>query len=297
MNAAQRSRISRFAATCRIILAACAGLLAWHGTGRAQELPPARMVDVPGAHLAVRDSGGDGVPLVLLHENTGTSENWSKQWADFTRAGYRVIAFDRRGWGGSTPDPATGPQPGSIARDLDALATQLGLPPFDLVAVAGGGFAALDYLGWHPERVRRAVIGASSGLISDPPFKAFAQRIDIPALTKGAASDLELGASYRGTDPDGVAVWSKIEAHAQQPGARNQPLHTPNTVEKLKGIQTPVLAIVADADLLAPPAFVRMWAEYLPHHELAVIEDSGHSIAWEHPDRFNALVLTFLREP
>jgi pimeloyl-ACP methyl ester carboxylesterase len=70
------------------------------------------------------DTGGTGTPIVLLHANTGTSASWEPQATAFAREGYRVIAFDRRGWGKSLADPATGQQPGSVAADLDALANE-----------------------------------------------------------------------------------------------------------------------------------------------------------------------------
>ena len=71
---------------------------------------------------------------MLLHPNTGTSEIWEPQAGAFTEAGYRVIAFDRRGWGRSIADAASGPQPGSIAEDLDALSDHLKLARFHLSA-------------------------------------------------------------------------------------------------------------------------------------------------------------------
>src|ERR1700744_3068600 len=75
----------------------------------------------PGVKLWFTDSGGTGVPIVLLHANTGTSAVWTEQVTSFSRAGYRVITFDRRGWGQSMALPATGAQPGSVAGDLEAL--------------------------------------------------------------------------------------------------------------------------------------------------------------------------------
>ena len=57
--------------------------------------------ELPGVKLWFTDSGGTGVPIVLLHANTGTSAVWASQVASFSQAGYRVIAFDRRGWGKS----------------------------------------------------------------------------------------------------------------------------------------------------------------------------------------------------
>src|SRR5215475_12783191 len=126
---------------------------------RAAESPPSgRYAELPGVKLWFVDTGGSGTPIVLLHANTGTSAYWENQIARFSRAGYRVIAFDRRGWGKSLAEPASGPQPGTIADDLDALADLLKLAKFHLVGVAGGGFAAIDYATWHPERLRSLVV-------------------------------------------------------------------------------------------------------------------------------------------
>ena len=119
--------------------------------------------DLPGVKLWFTDTGGSGVPIVLLHPNTGTVEIWGPQIAAFALAGYRVIAFDRKGWGKSVADPASGAQPGSIAGDLDALADHLKLEKFHLLGVAGGGFIALDYAAWRPEKIRSLIVGASHG--------------------------------------------------------------------------------------------------------------------------------------
>jgi len=106
--------------------------------------------ELSGVKLWFTDTGGSGIPFVLLHANTGNSEIWENQIGAFARAGYRVIAFDRRGWGKSLADPASGPQPGTIAGDLDALGDHLKLDKFHLLGVAGGGFAALDYAPTQP---------------------------------------------------------------------------------------------------------------------------------------------------
>jgi pimeloyl-ACP methyl ester carboxylesterase len=241
------------------------------------------------------DSGGTGTPIMLLHANTGNSAVWTDQVTSFSRAGYRVIAFDRRGWGKSTADPATGPQPGSVAGDLDALVNYLKLDKFHLLGVAGGGFAALDYAAWHPEKLRSLVIGASTGSISDKEIADFSARIEIPELRKLPAVYREVGASYRGAKPDGTKHWIEIDEHSRQKDAPSQPLHTPNTFAKIETIPTPALIITADADLLAPPALMRIWAAHVKNHEWASVPDSGHAIAWEQPDVFNDKVLDFVK--
>jgi pimeloyl-ACP methyl ester carboxylesterase len=265
------------------------------GAGRAAENAPAgRYADLPGVKLRFTDSGGTGTPVVLLHANTGTSASWEPQAAAFVREGYRVIAFDRRGWGKSIADPA-GPQPGSVAGDLDALADHLRLDKFHLVGVAGGGFVSLDYAAWRPERLRSLVVAASTGQFSEKEMQDFTARITIPELRKQAAVYREVGPSYRGANPEGTKRWIEIEERAQQPGAPSQPLRTPNTFAKLATVTMPILVMAADADLLAPPAMMRTWAAHLKGYEWATVPDSGHAIAWEHPDVFNEKVLAFIK--
>jgi len=250
---------------------------------------------LPGVKLWFVDSGGPGVPIVLLHPNTGTCAVWQEQITGFSRAGYRVIAFDRRGWGNSVADPTSGPQPGSIAGDFDALVDHLALDKFHLIGVAGGGFAALDYAAWRPERLRSLVIGASSGAIKENAIADFIARIAIPDIRKQSAHFREIGPSYRGANPEGTRRWIEIDQNARQPGAADQPLRSPNTFAKIAAIPTATLVIAADADLLAPPALMRIWAAHMKNHECAVIHDAGHAVAWERPDAFNDVVLDFLR--
>src|SRR3954469_1914179 len=65
------------------------------------EMPPAQTVHVPGrGEFFVRDTGGDGPPLVLLHGWTASADlNWYAQYGPLAAAGYRVIALDHRGHG------------------------------------------------------------------------------------------------------------------------------------------------------------------------------------------------------
>jgi pimeloyl-ACP methyl ester carboxylesterase len=285
-------RWSRLAA----VVGLAVGCLNFPALGYADaSLPAGQYADLPGVKLWFTDTGGAGTPIVLLHANTGTSESWEAQAAVFAREGYRVIAFDRRGWGRSMADPATGPQPGTVAGDLDSLAEHLKLDKFHLVGVAGGGFVSIDYAAWRPERLRSLVVAASTGQFAEKEMRDFTARVEIPELRKQAAVYREVGPSYRGANPEGTKRWIEIDEHAQQPGAPSQPLRTPNIFAKLASITMPVLVMAADADLLAPPALMRAWAVHLKNYEWATVPDSGHAIAWEHPEAFNENVLAFVK--
>lgn len=253
------------------------------------------IVALRGVDLFFTDSGGDGVPLVLMHANTGNADSWEMQTAPFAEAGFRVIAFDRRGWARSVPRPDTGPQPGSIAEDLDALATHLALPRFHLLGVAGGGFAALDYAAWHGDRLRSLIVGASYGQFIDLAITEPYSRIATPAFKALPSEMRELGPTYRGFEPAGLARWIEIDRNAMRADGTPQPLRTPNSFSKVATIGCPALVIAGGADLYAPPALMRLWASNLPRHEFQVIPHAGHAINWEAPALFNAMVLDFLR--
>jgi pimeloyl-ACP methyl ester carboxylesterase len=259
-------------------------------------LPPGALAELPGVKLWFIDTGGAGVPIMLLHPNTGTVAVWEPQIKAFAQAGYRVIAFDRRGWGKSLPDPTSGPQPGSVTEDLDTLVEYLALDAFHLLGVAGGGFAALDYAAWRPQRLRSLIVGGSTGAIVDQEIADFIARIAIPEIRKQSAHYREIGPSYRGANAEGVKRWIEIDENSRQPGVEFQPpLRSPNTFAKIESIRAPTLVIAADADLLAPPALMRIWATHLKNHEWAMMHEAGHAMAWEQPGAFNDIVLDFLR--
>lgn len=256
----------------------------------------AKHIAVPGAKLWVADSGGTGTPLVLLHANTSTVLSWQAQFPAFHAAGYRVIAFDRRGWGQSFADPETGPQPGSIAEDLDNLANAMGLQPFCLLGIAGGGFAALDYAAWQPSRLIKLIIAGSNGKFTEPEMQALSARIAVPGLTGRleVRPYLEVGVAFRSENPEGFQSFIDMEHTARQEGAPEQPLRTPNTFAKIATIATPALILMGGSDLLAPPALMKTWARHLQNAQFAEIGDAGHSINWERPQEFNQIVLDYL---
>ncbi|MBE9604557.1 alpha/beta hydrolase [Acetobacteraceae bacterium H6797] len=261
---------------------------------KAAPMPEGQTVDLPGVKLFYRDTGGSGVPLVMLHANTGTSASWEPQFEAFSAAGYRVIAFDRRGWGQSV---ATGNQPGSISEDLAALVQHLKLPKYHLLGVAGGGFVALDYAAWKQEELRSLIIVASTGSFSEPEMQKLNENLAIPGFRELPEAFREIGPSFRAAYPERVAAWSHAQENARQKGAGMQPsLRTPNTFAKIETIKLPLLAVTASADLLAPPALMARWLRHVPQAEVYAIADAGHSVPMEQPELLNKAVLEFVKK-
>jgi pimeloyl-ACP methyl ester carboxylesterase len=235
--------------------------------------------------------------VILMHAASGNSDCWVQQLPAFTAAGYRCIAYDRRGWGRSEPRD-TGEQPGYASDDLLGLVDHFGLDRFHLVATAAGAGGALDFALSHGDRIRALVIADCTGGVQDPEFLAMLDRIRPPEVRALPAELRELSASYRGTNPEGTrrfveilqaSRWKGLDSHGQK--ARN---HV--TLALLETLRVPTLVLVGDADYSTPPAVVRQIADHIPNSQYATLPAAGHGAFWEQPELWNRLVLDFLRQ-
>ena len=251
-------------------------------------------VSLPGVDLYYEDTGGPGTPVVFLHAATGTCDGWIHQLPAFTAAGYRCIAYDRRTWGHSRPT-APEHQPGSAGDDLHALVESLSLDPVHLLATAAGGITALDYALTHPQRVRSLVAANTIGGVQDESYLEVQNRLRPPEIQDLPVELRELGPSYRGTNPEGTRRWLEIE-QASRPGGAvpTQPLRQPITYARLRSMTVPTLVLSGEADMLSPPALMRMLAAGIPTSRFVSLPEAGHAGFWERPQVWNGLVLEFI---
>jgi pimeloyl-ACP methyl ester carboxylesterase len=252
-------------------------------------------VELPGVRLWYSDSGGTGVPVIFLHAASGTGDSWVYQVPVFTAAGYRCITYDRRGWGRSQPVP-TGEQPGCVGDDLHGLVQHLGLERCHLVATAAGGIGGLDYAVEHPEQVRSLVVANSIGGVQDPSYLEVQHRLRPPEIQALPVELRELGPSYRALNPEGTRRWLEIERATRPQGTHGpgQPLRQPMTLARLQTMQVPVLILAGEADLISPPALMRLLAAPIPQCQFVTVPEAGHAAFWEQPELWNRLVLEFL---
>jgi pimeloyl-ACP methyl ester carboxylesterase len=254
--------------------------------------------DLPGVRIWYRDTGGTGVPVVLLHATTGSSRVWEYQFPVLTENGFRVIAYDRRGFGRSVIDPA-GAQPGTGADDLQSLMNHLSIDRFHLVGTAGGAIVAFDYALSFPERLRSLVVANSFGGVQDEEFLTLGRRLrPSPQFEALPPEFRELGPSYRAANPEGTRRWVELE-HASRPPGPLAPAQTTRnrlTFSRLEGINVPTLLLTGDADLFAPPFVLRLYAARIKNAESVIVPEAGHSAYWEQPEVFNRTVSGFLRK-
>jgi proline iminopeptidase len=125
------------------------------------------MLDVGDGHSVYWECCGnpDGIPAVYVHGGPGGSTSPGAR-RYFDPAAYRVVLFDQRGCGRSTPpadDPATDLTVNTtwhLVRDLELLRTHLGVDRWVMYGVSWGVTLSLVYAQAHPDRVRAMVLGA-----------------------------------------------------------------------------------------------------------------------------------------
>ncbi len=248
---------------------------------------------LPGTKLFYWDTGGDGVPVILVHPATGSALFWPYQQPALAAAGFRVIGYSRRGYFGS--DAADPTNAGVASEDLLALANFLGLKKFAAVASAAGCTVTLDFAMSHADRLLAAVVsGGSLGNMSDPEYL----RANASVATKGfeemPPEFRELGPSYRAANPAGVKAWIELEKKSlagNRMGPKNANAFNWST---LGAITTPTLFLAGAADLYAPPALMRIAAAHVPGAEMQIFPECGHSAYWEQPAAFNRAVIEFV---
>lgn len=264
-----------------------------------QAQAPARetYADLPGVRIWYKDTGGSGVPVVFLHAGTGSSRVWEHQIPAFTAAGYRFIAYDRRGWGRSEVVPS-GPQPGTAAEDLDRLMDHLKVDRFHIVATAAGGSVTWDYALSFPKRVRSMVIANNTGRVEDRAYLDFVATLRPESFGELPPEFREVGPMYRASNAEGTRRWVELEKVSRPEGPRmpTQPLKNRLSFSLLESIEVPVLLIAGGSDLAAPAPLQRYFSERVPHAETLTVPNAGHSTFWEQPEVFNRAVLEFLRK-
>ena len=258
----------------------------------AQVLAKEGTAQIQDTRLWYWDTGGNGVPIVLLHPATGSALIWGYQQPAFAKAGYRVIAYSRRGYYNSAPFDSKNPGIGS--EDLKQLAERLGLGRFHVVASAAGGSIASDFAFSHQERLLSLTISSNSFGVRDGEIAKAAALIRPKGWEEMPAEFRELGPSYRAANPEGMKAWMELEHKALIGRDYRQNLKNEITQAKLKELKLPTLLIVGAADLSTPPSISRLIAAEIPNSRVVIIPEAGHSTYWEQPELFNRAVLDFI---
>ena len=236
---------------------------------------------------------GSGFPLVFAHGRGGNLLSWWQQIPYFSRK-YRCITIDQREFGLSVDAPNG---PGRLAHvdDLCYLLDHLEIPKANLVGQSMGGGTCLGLTIAQPERVQALVLADTSGGIADPDLLADFRR-RAPHLPQQAA-DRALSSGFREQQPDKAFLYAALGAMAPPPRESFVDFLTdsngPDSLQ-LARIKTPTLIVVGAEDPVITPENAATLAGHIAGARLETVPDAGHSVYFEKPEIFNALVDEFL---
>lgn len=283
----------------RLALAAVVGLVG------SDAFAQARRVSVGDVTLVYEDVGR-GMPIVFIHGWAQDRTIWPDQVAAFSSR-YRVITFDKRGFGESTghADPTADPD------DLRVLLDSLGIRSAYVVGLSRGSRTALNFTVAFPERVAGVVLyglGPIPGFQPAPTGAMLRGFADI-ARNHGLDSLYHVVlASPLNWEPAGLTDDQKRERvtrlrewWARYKGRDLLDPRPPSgripvaTFEQLNGIRVPTLLLHGDHEMAQNQAMADSALARIPGARKVVITNAGHGAHFDNPRQFNDALLAFFR--
>ena len=219
---------------------------------------------------------GQGEPLLFIHGNGGSINNFSNQIPFFSK-NHKVIVVDSRAHGKSI-DPSDSLTFEMMADDFNALLDSLHLDSCYVIGWSDGGINGLLLAIRHPDKVKKLAITGANLWADTTGLTPFVFNI-----IKQGTADLK-----KMTQTPEVKTKLKIsELDLYQPNIK---------LEQLQQIRCPTLVIGGDHDVI-PVRHTMLIAENIPRAYLWIIPNSGHSTPIFKKDQFNTLVSEFFKNP
>jgi non-heme chloroperoxidase len=256
---------------------------------------------------------GSGQPVVLIHGYPLSGASWEKQMPVLLDAGYRVITYDRRGFGKSS-QPTAGYNYDTFAEDLHKLVTQLKLRDFILVGFSMGGGEVARYFGKYGSKgVSKAVIisGVPPYLLktADNPEGVDASVFD--GIRKAVAADryafftgffqnfynTDALLGKRVSEQAVQASWNVAAGASATASLACVATWHEDFREDLARIDVPTLVIQGDADRILPITATGLrTAKLIKGAHQLIVKEGPHCITWTHAEEVNGGLLSFLGE-
>jgi pimeloyl-ACP methyl ester carboxylesterase len=236
---------------------------------------------------------GEGEVIILLHHGFGCTKIWKNIYPSFVAEGYKVVMFDRRGFGRSDPGDdfqdfyvSNRYRPESV-EELRIIKERLGIREGHLVGQCEGGVVGVEYAIQYPREVKTLTV-ASTQCYSEIPMPDLNR-----ARLVNKFSDLETGLQAKLIDWHGAAAEGHYNLFAKYGGAYGSGFFDLRPI--LPSVSCPTLVLYPDRssifDVEQSTAFYRC----LPRGELAVFPKCGHNTYEQRPEDYTRTVLDFLR--
>jgi pimeloyl-ACP methyl ester carboxylesterase len=265
-----------------------------------------------GTRLYIKDSGGKGRPVILTHAWPLSADIWDLQAAALANAGYRVIAYDRRGFGRSD-HPRQGYDFDSFADDLSGIVKALELKDAALVGYSMGGGEIVRYFSRHKGAgIAKAVfVGAAASYLLktvDNPNGLDAAvfdgikdgvRGDRRTYLGGLLKDVFFDVSKPATNAVTAATLARwldvaMQADAGATLACVDAFSLTDFRRELSAVNVPTLVLHGTADIPVPIALGRATAAGIQDAKLIEYADVSHGLVITEAERVTHDLLGFL---
>ncbi len=250
-------------------------------------------VEVTGGRLFY-DVQGDGPETILFaHGAGGNHLSWWQQVPHF-RDRCRCITIDQRGFLQSVDESGEGRS--AFRRDLEELLDHLGIEELVLVGQSMGGFSVLPFAVAHPDRVRGLLMADTFlGIWDEALLEAMQVAVDkaTDRASAGAQTSM-LGPDFVANNPNGTFLYQQVRE-------LTPPLDGPGVTsfgvdqgavapEGLSVLTMPVVFLAGELDAIIPAELIERAHHHVPGSRFVPIPNAGHSVYWELPDQFNAVL-------
>jgi len=254
---------------------------------------------------------GSGKPVILIHGWPLNGASWENQETALLDEGYRVVTYDRRGFGESSK-PSTGYDYDTFTEDLDKLIKALDLDDVTLVGFSMGTGEVTRYLSKYGSyRIKKAVLIASippyllktddnPGGVDQSLFDGFISSIKSDRL---AFLTQFLKNFYNMDVLGGKLISEEVYKYSWNVASRASAIGTVKCVtawltdfrEDIKNIDVPTMVIHGDADRILPIDVTgRRLHEKIKPEKYVEVKDAPHGLIWTHADEINRALLDFL---
>lgn len=247
-----------------------------------------RFLSVNDRQIYLEERGQIDAPaVVLLHHGLGSTRSWSAQTPALEVACWRVIAYDRRGYGKSEPrSQLSAPGFEDDIQDLHALLAQMHLARVALVGHSDGGTIALYYAARYPEQVACLVTVAAHIYVETTMYPGI---IGIRETFENDAHFRDGLRRLHGEKTESVfwnwySSWVKPESLSW------------DMRPALSKIVCPTLVVQGEEDEHATPQHARDLAASIPKAELWLVPSARHMLPQEDSELFNPRLLDFLEQ-
>lgn len=269
---------------------------------------PTRTITGGGVEFAYRElgTGNPGPPVVCLIHLAAVLDNWDPKVMDGLAAKHRVIAFDNRGVGASSGEPATSIE--EMANDAISFIKAMGLRQVDIFGFSMGGMVAQEIVLMEPELVRKMIL-TGTGPAGGEGISNVA-RVTYYDMIRGwlTRQDPQQFLFFTRT-PGGIRAGKEfLQRLKERSGNRDKEITVAALQAQLKAlrrwgakqpadlsrIKHPVLVANGDGDRMVPSKNTRDLAQRLPNSELIIYPDSGHGAVFQFHADFVPRALEFL---